>query len=329
MKDRPRSMPDPMPDPISEPIPVPTPSVSVVIPVYNRAATIRPAIDSVLRQTYADFELIVVDDGSSDDTREVVAAIADPRLRLIQTPRNMGASAARNLGTREARAPWVAFQDSDDEWLPLKLEKQMARLSALSRDYVAVYCGMLVIGRPEGGADGSAGARPRIAYVPRPDLPVVEGDILLTLMQASVVSTQTLVVRRDLMLQIGGFDESFRALIDRECLLRLAQLGPIACVDEPLVLQRFSANSITRDTELRARSKTRLVEKHQAILARQPALLAELYYSIAHDLRKVGELADARTALAQARALRPRSPRLRARIWAMTAALALSREARS
>ena len=298
----------------------PAPSVSVVIPVYNRAATIRAAIESVLRQTYADFELIVVDDGSTDGTRSLVAAIEDPRLRLIPTPRNMGASAARNLGTREARAPWVAFQDSDDEWLPCKLEKQMARLLAPGAGFVAAYCGMLVIGTPEGGADGRAG-RPRIAYVPRPEVRVVEGDILTTLLQTSIVSTQTLVVRREGMLAIGGFDESFRALIDRECLLRLAQLGPIACVDEPLVLQRFSENSITRDTELRARSKTRMVEKHQALLARHPRLLADLHYSIARDLGRVGQRADARAALARARALRPLDPR----IWAMTLALSLRR----
>ena len=127
-------------------------------------------------------------------------------------------------------------------------------------------------------------------------------------MRASIVSTQTLVARRDALLAIGGFDESFRALIDRECALRLAQLGPVACVDEPLVLQRFSPNSITREVALRAEAKTRLVEKHLALLRRHPGHLAELYYSIAHDRRAAGELAAARAALAQARALRPPAP---------------------
>ena len=317
---QPPSDPDqgPPADPeMPEPIPAATPSVSVVIPAYNRAATIRLAIESVLRQSYADFELIVVDDGSSDGTQGVVAAIEDPRLRLVETPRNMGASAARNLGTREARAPWVAFQDSDDEWLPLKLEKQMARLKALGGDYVAVYCGMLVIGTPDGTA--ATGVRPRIAYVPDPGVAVVEGDILTTLMQTSVVSTQTLVVRRDRMLEIGGFDESFRALIDRECLLRLAPLGPIACVDEPLVLQRFSENSITRDNALRLRSQARIVEKHHDLYAGHPELLAGQYYAIAGGHRRLGEYAEARAALARARALQPTNPRL----WAMTAYLAL------
>ena len=118
----------------------------------------------MLRQSFSDFELLVVDDGSTDGTRDVVRGIADPRLRLIETPRNMGASAARNLGIAEARAPWVAFQDSDDEWLPLKLEKQMARLLAPGAGFVAGYCGMMILGE----LDGEAGARPALgALLPR------------------------------------------------------------------------------------------------------------------------------------------------------------------
>jgi GT2 family glycosyltransferase len=301
-----------MAEPVAE-----IPAVSVVLPAYNRAGAIRGAIESVLRQTWTDFELLVVDDASTDGTPAAVAEIRDPRLRLIANPRNLGAAAARNAGIREARGAFVAFQDSDDEWLPLKLAKQMARLADPA--FVAAYCGMLVIGRADDVHGGRDGARPEIRYVPHPGIAPVEGDILQSLMRASIVSTQTLVARRDALLAIGGFDESFRALIDRECALRLAQLGPVACVDEPLVLQRFSANSITRDAALRAEAKTRLVEKHLALLRNHPRHLAELYYGIAHDRRVTGEIAAARAALARARALRPASPRY----WAMTGYLAL------
>ena len=127
-----------MTDPSSDP-----PPVSVVLPAYNRAGAIRGAVESVLRQSFTNFELIVVDDCSTDATAAEVAEIADPRVRLIRHAENRGASAARNTGIREARGPWVAFQDSDDEWLPLKLEKQMARLMAPGAEYVAAYCGML------------------------------------------------------------------------------------------------------------------------------------------------------------------------------------------
>ena len=104
-----------------------SPSVSIVIPAYNRADSIVAAIESVLRQTWTDFELIVVDDGSTDGTVAAARRIDDPRLRLTEGRVNRGAAAARNLGAAEARGGWIAFQDSDDEWLPEKLEKQMAR----------------------------------------------------------------------------------------------------------------------------------------------------------------------------------------------------------
>ena len=244
------------------------PAVSVVIPAYNRAASILAAIDSVLRQTWRDFELIVVDDGSRDGTQDVVRGIDDPRLRLIETPHNMGASAARNLGIAEARADWVAFQDSDDEWLPLKLERQMARLLAPGANFVAGYCGMLILGEPD--ETPGAGGRLQVRYFPDVGETRLEGDLLVPLLRGSLISTQTLVARRDRLDEIGGFDPEMRSLIDWDCVLRLAPLGPIAFVDEPLALQRFSSNSITRDRERRLISQIRIAEKHAAALARHP-----------------------------------------------------------
>src|SRR5262245_51722410 len=101
------------------------PKVTVVIPVFNRAQAVQRAVASVLAQTCQDFEIIVVDDGSTDSTPAVVAALSDPRLTLIRHERNRGGSAARNTGYRAGSAPFVAFLDSDDEWLPTKLERQL------------------------------------------------------------------------------------------------------------------------------------------------------------------------------------------------------------
>jgi glycosyltransferase involved in cell wall biosynthesis len=296
------------------------PTVSVVIPAYNRAATIRAAAESVLRQTYTDFELLIVDDCSTDGTYQAAAQLDDPRIRLLRNERNRGAGGTRNAGIAEARGTWIAFQDSDDEWLPLKLEKQMARLLAPGADLPAVYCGMLVIGTIRDGVTG-AGGRPVIRYVPRPEIAAIEGDILPTLIRGNVVSTQTLVVRRDVIEGLGGFDERFRALEDRELAIRLAQAGPIACIDEPLVVQRFSPNSLTRDLGLQARAKTQMVEKHLETMRRYPDLLADFYYSIAYDHRHAGEIPAAWAMLARARAIRAFAPR----IWLMAARLALPR----
>ncbi len=110
------------------------PSISVVIPSYNRADTIRRCLESVVRQTFAPFEVVVVDDCSRDNTAEIVKSFWDPRVRCIVLDKNSGAQAARNRGIREAKGDWIAFQDSDDEWLPEKLEKQVRALAETGYD---------------------------------------------------------------------------------------------------------------------------------------------------------------------------------------------------
>ena len=284
------------------------PPVSVVIPAYNRAATIRAAIESVLAQTWSDFELIVVDDGSGDGTLAEAGRVTDPRLRLVENPRNMGAAGARNTGIAEARGDWIAFQDSDDEWLPTKLEKQMARLLAPGASHVGAYCGLLTLGL----LGDKPGDRLRLRYVPDSDIARVDGDILASLLHANMISTQTLVVRRDVILELGRFDEETTPIEDWDFVIRLAQRGSIAFVDEPLVHQRFSENSITRNTARRLRSRIRLVEKNIAAYRRHPPALARQYLIIANGLREEGDLAGARGYITRALRLDPAS----ARIWA-------------
>lgn len=286
------------------------PAVTVVIPAYDRAATIRAAIESVLRQSFADFELVVVDDGSTDGTLDAARAVEDPRLRVVAAPANGGAAAARNLGAAEARAPWIAFQDSDDEWLPGKLARQMARLADAPAATVGCYCGLLVVG----ALDPRPGERTRLAYNPPPETAQVEGDILAPMLSRNLVSTQTLVVRRDAFAALGGFDAGMPALEDWDFAIRLAARGPLAFVDEPLVLQRFSANSLTRHADRQLAAQTRMVEKNLALYAARPDALAGQYYALAGIARRLGRYDAARDLLARARRTRPGNPRP----WAMS-----------
>src|SRR5690625_3525723 len=126
------------------------PTVTVVIPTYNRAHVVHRAIDSVLGQTFADFELIVVDDGSTDGTEAVLSTYTDPRIRYLVQLVNRGVSAARNRGIKEARGEFVAFLDSDDEWFPEKLERQVNRFKRAPDNVGLVYCGVETVGRPSG-----------------------------------------------------------------------------------------------------------------------------------------------------------------------------------
>jgi len=284
--------------------PLASPLVSVVIPAYDRAPTIVAAIESVLRQTWTDLELVVVDDGSTDDTAAAAASVTDPRLRVVRLPANRGAAAARNAGAAQARGRWIAFQDSDDEWLPEKLARQLARLDA-HPEAVAAYCGLLTVG----ALDAEAGGRTRLTYIPAPGTSLVEGRIQPMLLTHNFMSTQTVMVRRDVFLGLGGFDESLPAMEDWEFAIRLAGAGEIAFVDAPLVHQRFSPNSLTRSREKQRRAHAMILEKSLPLYAGRPDLLAWQYYVLAGLSRRAGDLADARRQLARARRIRPAAPR--------------------
>jgi glycosyltransferase involved in cell wall biosynthesis len=291
------------------------PSVTVVIPAFNRVGSILAAVESVLTQSYGDFELLVVDDGSSDGTMSALSELTDPRLRLLANPRNMGPSAARNTGIRAARGDWVAFQDSDDEWLPDKLAKQLARIALTGPKCIAAYCGML-IDAPKDGSLGPGGVR----YYPDASLGEREGDLLEPLLRRSLISTQTLIARRDALLKVGGFDESLPALEDWDCVLQLARLGTFAFVDEPLVKQYFSPNSITRNRAKWVPARERVVAKNLDLLQDRPAVLAEQYRSIAGEKRRLGDLSGARLAMRKALSARPFDVRL----WAIFSYLSVT-----
>lgn len=300
------------------------PTISVVVPAYNRATTIVRALESVLRQSWTDLEIVVVDDGSTDETLTAAARIADPRIRLIKNPSNLGAAQARNVGVSEARGAWIAFQDSDDEWLPCKLAKQMDCALAPGADDVAVYCGMIVIGEPAHLDPLQPRAIPAMRYIPDPQQTKVSGDLAVSLLSTSLISTQTLVVRTDILRAIGGFDASLRSLEDWDLAIRLAQMGRIACIDEPLVLQHLSVTGATFDRGRMLEAQIRIADKHDALLASRPDIHAMHHYTIAGGHRRAGDFAAARRSLSRARSLQPRNTRY----WAMSAyvaALAMSR----
>lgn len=202
------------------------PYFSIVIPAYNRADKIGRTLASCLAQADPDFEVVVVDDGSSDDTAAVTEAIGDFRIRCVRQP-NAGASAARNRGIREARGRYVAFLDSDDEFLPEKLRFcRQAMESSARKDGLIVWYSPLFFHRGE----GNRMIKPERPI--RPDEPV--GDYLFA--EDGLMQTSTLVMPRDLALQTG-FDETMRCLEDLDLCLRLEQVG--ACfrmLSEPLVV---------------------------------------------------------------------------------------------
>lgn len=250
------------------------PHVTVIVPCYNREHEALAAIRSVLDQDYPSFDVIAVDDSSTDDTWAVLGTITAPNFRAIANTRTKGVSGARNAGAGASDAPWIAYQDSDDLWKPGKLRAQM---EALVPGDVAIYCAMEI-------REGET----RIGRVPKPSDSHLSGDILPGLTQDSFISTQTVIIRHDVLDTVGGFDEDLNALVDWELMLRVAQHGTVGFVDEELVIQFMSGNSITRSTERRLAAQEHVLAKHSALLARYPGALARHHHRVAGGHRQFG-----------------------------------------
>ncbi|HSH42226.1 MAG TPA: glycosyltransferase family A protein [Arenicellales bacterium] len=194
--------------------------VAVVVPTHDRAAVLGRALESVLEQTVRPAQCLVVDDGSSDGTADLVRR-SFPEVSYLKQP-HRGVSAARNLGIRHARAPWVAFLDSDDCWLPGKLEQQLDALDGT--DFAICHSDEIWI-RHGRRVNPMRKHRKRGGWIYRHCLPLC------------AISPSTSMVRRELLEEIGGFDESLPACEDYDLWLRLCAGYPVLFLDRPLVIR--------------------------------------------------------------------------------------------
>lgn len=216
---------------------VKTISISVVIPAYNRQGTIRKCLESVLNQTFSPFEVIVVDDCSTDATSKIVRNFSDPRVRSIVLRKNYGAQAARNRGIREAKGDWIAFQDSDDEWLPEKLEKQVKALAEAGFDP------MTVVHTDAIWLDTATGNRLSV------ELPVVEGENVYPLLLTKPAPMfPGMLVSRLALEKIGYLDEKVPSYQEWDTSIRLAKHCRFIYLKEPLfVYNLHEAETISKD----------------------------------------------------------------------------------
>ena len=187
-----------------------TPKVSAIITTYNRACLLPRAVSSVLSQTYDDYEVIIVDDCSTDDTQQVVDAITDSRIRHIRHEVNKGVSAARNTGIANARGEYIAFLDDDDEWLPTRLAKQSALMDAAPPKVGFVYGWMDAV-------YGPSGPREPLDHL------AAEGNIFSEMICLRGSPNPTLLARASAVRDVGGFDESVIVAEDLEFMCRLSR----------------------------------------------------------------------------------------------------------
>ncbi len=199
----------------------PAPLVSVIIPTFNRSACLGRAIDSVLSQTFTDLELIVVDDGSTDDTADLLKAYADRLLYIYQ--QNRGVSAARNTGIRSARGEYIALLDSDDAWRPRKLERQAAFFQAHPQ---AVLCQTEEIWIRNGKRVN-----------PKKRHQKYSGMIFEKTLPLCLVSPSAVMIRRSLFDEVGLFDETLPACEDYDLWLRITWKYTVHLIDTPLIVK--------------------------------------------------------------------------------------------
>ena len=205
-----------------------TPKVSVIVPTHNRADLLPRAIDSVLAQTYGGYEIIIVDDCSSDDTPAVIAGFSDSRIRSFRHDRNRGQSAAINTGIEHARGDYVGFLDDDDEWLPRKLEGQVALLDSASPRVALVY----------GWTDRVDDSNGRLMSGYRN---TIEGDIFESTLALSIPGpTGVWLVRSSVVREVGGMDGSVLRHNDIDLISRIAKRYHAAVLREVVARAHYA-----------------------------------------------------------------------------------------
>ncbi len=267
--------------------------ISVVLPTFNREKLIARSISSILNQTYKNFELIVVDDGSTDNTEQVVRAIHDPRIIYIKNE-HRGGAAARNTGIQAARGAYIAFQDSDDEWFPSKLEKQLDVFMSAANTIGVVYTGFWKLMK-----DGKK------VYFPPENIKQKEGDLYAELLWGNFITNQAAMVRKECFERVGGYDESLPGMHEWDLWLRMATRYEFAYIAEPLVQTYFTQDSITAHSEWRLQGREIIFGKHREEFKKYPDIFALHTYTIGNARALRGDMTQARKYLRTALFARP------------------------
>ncbi len=255
------------------------PTVSIVIPTYNRAHLVGRSVKSVLNQNYQDFEIIIVDDGSSDNTEDVIEKFQeqDDRIKYIRHKTNRGGAVARNTGIQAAKGKYIAFQDSDDTWEPEKLEKQMRVFEHALAEVGVVYTDMWR--RREG----------KRKYIPSPEIKPEEGIVYKqALIRVLGIGIGTAMIKRECFNRVGMFDESLHRFIDLELFVRLSKYYYFQHIKEPLINYYDAGKRISGNDEALIEANELILKKHSHDITGDKKSWAEFQYRMANILCQNG-----------------------------------------
>ncbi len=273
------------------------PLVSVVLPTYNRARLLSRAVKSVLDQTYPNFELIVVDDCSTDGTEGVVKGFQDDRIRYIRHEKNQGAPIARNTGIRAAEGKYIAFQDSDDVWCSTKLEKQVNAFNSASVDLGVIYTSFWLIDND------------KETMVPSSLVKQTEGKIHNILLAMNFVSLSSAIIKKECFVNVGMF-ENIPRFQDWELWLRISKYYSFKHLREPLVKVYRQSDSISRNTAVLILARKYILSKYFDELSKNSKLLSKHYSDIGIFLCSKGDIKEGREYFVKALSAHPFNPRL-------------------
>lgn len=246
--------------------------ISVIIPAYNREKTIAKAINSVLNQTYEDIECIVVDDCSTDNTENVVKAINDSRLKYYKLENNSGACFARNYGIEKSLGEYIAFQDSDDEWLENNLEKQLEKLKEVNAD--------LVFGRLKLYNDNNTLVK-RVPNIKKKSGFITYNELL----KKSIISTQTILAKKEVFRNIK-FDNEMPRFQDWDLFLRVIKENKVYYNDIDIVNVYQQKDSISKQSNKGLIALDKIFNKNKEGFFRNKDALANYYISLGECKKK-------------------------------------------
>ncbi len=275
------------------------PLVSVSLPVYNRAEIVRKSIDSILAQTFRDFELIIVDDGSTDDLAGTVAFYNDDRMRIVRHEKNHGLYAARNTGIKASRGKYIAFHDSDDVWHSKKLEEEIALLKDTPANVGGVYSQIEKTYR-----DGT------YIHVPPDGFSPTEGNLMDTFLRGDFfITMQALMVKRECFDAGLSFDASFPVFGDGDFIIQFSKKYDLVYNPNIRVTLTISEDSISRNTRKRVAAREKLFLKEFDLYKRNADTFALNAYRIGKSFEGFGDNQKARKYLGMAAVARPFSMR--------------------
>jgi glycosyltransferase involved in cell wall biosynthesis len=239
----------------------------------------------VLGQTYQDFELIIVDDGSTDNTERLVKSFNSEKIGYIRQRENKGPGAARNTGIQQATGDYIAFQDSDDEWVPQKLEKQIRALETAPPEVGIVYTGWYEVINNKKEYFPPAGVKPK------------DGDLFSSLLRRNIVGTPMALVKRGCFEKAGMFDEALSPIEDWELFLRMSRHYQFKYIDEPLAIQYKQADSISKNQSTRIKAFGQMLEMYYEDIKQDNRILAYYYFRLGSYSCSNGELSQGRSYL--------------------------------